>query len=188
MVNPYYDHKLGLTSPKAAPIDRSIPDENTVAEMYCNEAHIVDRGAVEDWMSSLQTLQTFAAIFSAVLITLIVDSKSLLEQDKIGVLVGAVAFLRTISDICDLTYTQPSTHGFRGVNIKGRDNEMDTHLIGPEISGNIAHCKREAARYTESDPSTNILCDLRNQMEDDWLPKLLEGTVNNSTWDLFYGI
>ncbi|KAG8829327.1 hypothetical protein FRC17_006750 [Serendipita sp. 399] len=77
--------------------------------MYCNEAFTVDNEAVEDWTSSLQMLQTFvsaltallrlgtdnrqAAIFSAVLITLIVDSKRLLEQDKTEVLVDAVVFL-----------------------------------------------------------------------------------------------
>ncbi|KAG8829328.1 hypothetical protein FRC17_006751 [Serendipita sp. 399] len=77
--------------------------------MYCNEAFTVDNEAVEDWTSSLQMLQTFvsaltalmhrgtdnqqAAIFSAVLITLIVDSKTLLEQDKTEVLVDAVVFL-----------------------------------------------------------------------------------------------
>ncbi|KAG8826219.1 hypothetical protein FRC17_008318 [Serendipita sp. 399] len=61
--------------------------------MYCNEAFTIDNEAVEDWTSSLQMLQTFAAIFSAVLITLIVDSKALLEQDKTEVLVDAVVFL-----------------------------------------------------------------------------------------------
>ncbi|KAG8826220.1 hypothetical protein FRC17_008319 [Serendipita sp. 399] len=75
------------------PLDRPFPDENTVAEMYCNEAFTIDNEAVEDWTSSLQMLQTFAAIFSAVLITLIVDSKTLLEQDKAEILVDAVVFL-----------------------------------------------------------------------------------------------
>ncbi|KAG8830237.1 hypothetical protein FRC17_005155 [Serendipita sp. 399] len=61
--------------------------------MYCNEAYTVDNESVEDWTSSLQMLLTFAAIFSAVLITLIVDSKMLLQQDNTEVLVDAVIFL-----------------------------------------------------------------------------------------------
>ncbi|KAG9052487.1 hypothetical protein FS842_009780, partial [Serendipita sp. 407] len=78
---------------QTAPIDRPFPDENTVAEMYCNEAYAVDNEEVEDWTSSLQMLLTFAAIFSAVLITLVVDSKTLLEQDNTDILVDAVVFL-----------------------------------------------------------------------------------------------
>ncbi|KAG8820461.1 hypothetical protein FRC17_010146 [Serendipita sp. 399] len=78
---------------QATPLDRPFPNENTVAEIYCNEALTIDNEAVEDWTSSLQMLLTFAAIFSAVLITLIVDSKRLLEQDKTEVLVDAVVFL-----------------------------------------------------------------------------------------------
>ncbi|KAG8769183.1 hypothetical protein FRC15_004733, partial [Serendipita sp. 397] len=46
-------------SQQTAPIDRPFPDENTVAEMYCNEAYTVDSEAVEDWTSSLQMLLTF---------------------------------------------------------------------------------------------------------------------------------
>ncbi|KAG8805311.1 hypothetical protein FRC17_005573, partial [Serendipita sp. 399] len=55
-------------SQATAPIERPFPDENTVAEMCCNEAHTVDNEAVEDWTSSLQMLLTFAAVFSAVLV------------------------------------------------------------------------------------------------------------------------
>ncbi|KAG8850953.1 hypothetical protein FRB91_008666 [Serendipita sp. 411] len=40
-------------------IERPFLDENTVAEMYCNEALIVDNEAIDDWMSSLQSLLTF---------------------------------------------------------------------------------------------------------------------------------
>ncbi|KAG8833278.1 hypothetical protein FRC18_003907 [Serendipita sp. 400] len=90
------------------PMDRPFPDENTVAEMYCNEAYTVDNEAVEDWTSSLQMLLTFAAIFSAVLVTLIVDSKMLLEQDNADVLVDAIIFL--INDLANGThrpYTPP---------------------------------------------------------------------------------
>ncbi|KAG8780263.1 hypothetical protein FRC16_003186, partial [Serendipita sp. 398] len=91
------------------PVDRRpFPDENTVAEMYCNEAYAVDNESVEDWTSSLQMLLTFAAIFSAVLVTLIVDSKSLLKQDSTDVLVDAVIFL--MNDLANGThrpYTPP---------------------------------------------------------------------------------
>ncbi|KAG8812823.1 hypothetical protein FRC19_002869 [Serendipita sp. 401] len=76
--------------------------------MYCNEAYTVDNEAVEDWTSSLQMLLTFAAIFSAVLVTLIVDSKMLLEQDNTDVLVDAIIFL--INDLANGThrpYTPP---------------------------------------------------------------------------------
>ncbi|KAG8833556.1 hypothetical protein FRC18_003439 [Serendipita sp. 400] len=73
-------------------IERPFLDENTVAEMYCNEALIVDNEAIDDWMSSLQSLLTFASIFSAVLITLVVDSKTLLKQDNTDVVVDALVF------------------------------------------------------------------------------------------------
>ncbi|KAG8830626.1 hypothetical protein FRC17_004603 [Serendipita sp. 399] len=86
----------------AAPVDRPFPDENTVAEMYCNEAYTVDNESVEDWTSSLQMLLTFAAIFSAVLITLIMDSKMLLKQDSTDVLIDAVIFL--MNDLANGTH------------------------------------------------------------------------------------
>ncbi|KAG8839872.1 hypothetical protein FRB91_006730, partial [Serendipita sp. 411] len=76
--------------------------------MYCNEAYAVDNEAVEDWTSSLQMLLTFAAIFSAVLVTLIVDSKGLLKQDNTEVLVHAIVFL--MNDLANGThrsYTPP---------------------------------------------------------------------------------
>ncbi|KAG8811756.1 hypothetical protein FRC18_003294 [Serendipita sp. 400] len=98
-------------SPQTAPIDRPFPDENTVAEMYCNEAYTIDNEAVEDWTSSLQMLLTFAAIFSAVLITLIVDSKTLLEQDNTDVLVDAVVFL--MNNLANGTHQPYSPPKFR---------------------------------------------------------------------------
>ncbi|KAG8818206.1 hypothetical protein FRC19_010818 [Serendipita sp. 401] len=98
-------------SQQAAPIDRPFPDENTVAEIYCNEAYTVDNEAVEDWTSSLQMLLTFAAIFSAVLTTLIVDSKDLLEQDNTDALVDAVVFL--INDLANGTHQPYSPPKFR---------------------------------------------------------------------------
>ncbi|KAG8824312.1 hypothetical protein FRC17_009130 [Serendipita sp. 399] len=103
------DHSLIFSI--ATPLDRPFPDENTVSEMYCNEAYTVDTEAVEDWTSSLTTLLTFAAIFSAVLITLIVDSKTLLQQDKTEVLVDAVVFL--MNDLANGThrpYAPPPFH------------------------------------------------------------------------------
>ncbi|KAG8791318.1 hypothetical protein FRC16_000457 [Serendipita sp. 398] len=94
-----------------APIDRPFPDENTVAEMYCNEAYTVDNEAVENWTSSLQMLLTFAAIFSAVLITLIVDSKTLLEQDGTDVLADAVIFLmNNLANGTHQPYSPPKFH------------------------------------------------------------------------------
>ncbi|KAG8754687.1 hypothetical protein FRC14_004835 [Serendipita sp. 396] len=94
-----------------APIDRPFPDENTVAEMYCNEAYTIDNEAVEDWTSSLQMLLTFAAIFSAVLITLIVDSKALLEQDSTDILVDAVVFLmNNLANGTHQPYSPPKFH------------------------------------------------------------------------------
>ncbi|KAG8753549.1 hypothetical protein FRC14_005940 [Serendipita sp. 396] len=98
-------------SQQAAPIDRPFPDENTVAEIYCNEAYTVDNEAVEDWTSSLQMLLTFAAIFSAVLITLIVDSKTLLKQDNTDVLVDAVVFL--MNNLANGTHQPYSPPKFR---------------------------------------------------------------------------
>ncbi|KAG8834454.1 hypothetical protein FRC17_008676 [Serendipita sp. 399] len=96
--------------PPASIENRPFPDENTVAEMYCNEAFIVDNETVEDWTSSLHMLLTFvsfnegrvnsfppdspvqAAIFSAVIVTLIVDSKALLEQNQTEVAVDVLIF------------------------------------------------------------------------------------------------
>ncbi|KAG8753844.1 hypothetical protein FRC14_005690 [Serendipita sp. 396] len=94
--------------------------------MYCNEAYVVDNEEVEDWTSSLQMLLTFvssltlkhpdvdvqqAAIFSAVLITLVVDSKTLLEQDNTDILVDAVVFL--MNNLANGTHQPYSPPKFR---------------------------------------------------------------------------
>lgn len=61
-------------------------------DVYNNEAKKVDTELVKDWMSSLNSLLIFAAIFAAVLTAFIVESKKLLEQDPTSVMADVMIF------------------------------------------------------------------------------------------------
>ncbi|PVF95534.1 hypothetical protein CPB86DRAFT_710945 [Serendipita vermifera] len=85
--------------------------ENTVWDVYNNEARKVDIELVKDWSENLNSLLVFAAIFAAVLTAFVIESKSLLEPDQGEILVDlAILFfneLRNASSATNATISRP---------------------------------------------------------------------------------
>ncbi|KIM31831.1 hypothetical protein M408DRAFT_21040 [Serendipita vermifera MAFF 305830] len=61
--------------------------KKTVWDVYNHEAKRVDHELIKDWRESLNSLLVFTAIFSAILAAFIIESKKMLEQDPVELLV-----------------------------------------------------------------------------------------------------
>ncbi|PVF96659.1 hypothetical protein CPB86DRAFT_663139, partial [Serendipita vermifera] len=84
--------------------------ESSIWEVYVNEAVVIDNELVKDWTSSLNFLLVFAAIFSSVLSAFIIESKQMLEQNPVDVMVDALIFF--INNTANGTHTPYSTPSF----------------------------------------------------------------------------
>ncbi|PVF91610.1 hypothetical protein CPB86DRAFT_669648, partial [Serendipita vermifera] len=84
--------------------------ESSIWEVYINEAVVVDNEMVKDWISSLNFLLVFTAIFSSVLSAFVIESKQMLEQDPTSVMVDALIFF--INNTANGTHTPYSPTSF----------------------------------------------------------------------------